>query len=296
MLATQGTALAEDSDGKVSVGSYRDNNSAAVTLTARETPKQRKAKERIQQDKAWKKWVTNHNKKYSHTTGTAAPAAPVKPLPKTVQDGSDGFKVIPIGVDEQRAPVAHFDGTLPTPDPKAPEQPKAPVEPQVSSRELAIQATKNMGIELPQITSLPNDSSRLGYIGLPVWMWIENPGPTTTGPQTATATAGATSVTATARYVNMTVKAGDGTTFYCKGPGTRYPGKGIEPSPDCGHTYSRMSTHQPDGLYHMQITVRWLVTWESTTGEKGRFYIDLPTEKTLKIGQLQTVVTEVKRG
>lgn len=167
-----------------------------------------------------------------------------------------------------------------------------PVE-QVDPNVLAQTAVSQMGLEAPEISSTPNDTDTLGAVGLPVWFWVANPSATTTGPTTTTATAGAVTVNATATFSRMSIDMGDGTTIECSGPGTEYPGTGIEESPDCGHVYEQISNDQPDGLYTANITAHWTVNWDSNVGATGTIPIDLSTSKQLRIGQYQTVVTDV---
>lgn len=203
-------------------------------------------------------------------------------------------------------PTAFFDGmtqgqpepadpaapAAPAPDP-APQEGGEPAAPQVDPAELAQTAVSQMGLEAPEIASTPNDTETLGAVGLPVWLWVANPGETTTGPNTTSASAGAVTVTATAKFTGMSIDMGDGTTIECDGSGTEYPGTGIDPSPDCGHVYEQMSDEQPDGLYTVNITAHWGVEWESNTGETGTIPVELTTSKQLRIGQYQTVVTDV---
>lgn len=203
-------------------------------------------------------------------------------------------------------PTAFFDGmTQGQPNPADPAAPAAPAQepapqeggepaaPQVDPAELAQTAVSQMGLEAPAIASTPNDTETLGAVGLPVWLWVTDPGETTTGPNTTSASAGAVTVTATAKFSGMSIDMGDGTTIECDGPGTEYPGTGIDPSPDCGHVYEQMSDEQPDGLYTVNITAHWGVEWESNTGETGTIPVELTTSKQLRIGQYQTVVTNV---
>lgn len=159
--------------------------------------------------------------------------------------------------------------------------------------ELAQTAVSQMGLEAPEISSTPNNPDTLGAVGLPVWFWVANPGATTTGPNSTSATAGAVTVNATAEFDGMTITTGDGSTIECAGPGTEYPGKGIYESPDCGHVYEQMSDDQPDGLYTVEITAHWTVTWDSNVGAAGEIPVDLTTSKQLRIGSYQTVVTGV---
>lgn len=167
-----------------------------------------------------------------------------------------------------------------------------PVE-QVDPNVLAQTAVSQLGLVAPEISSTPNDTDTLGAVGLPVWFWVSNPGDTTTGPASTSATAGAVTVNATATFTGMSIDMGDGETIECSGPGTEYPGTGIEPSPDCGHVYQKMSDDQPDGLYTATITAHWTVTWDSNVGVTGTIPVDLTTTKQLRIGSYQTVVTGV---
>lgn len=204
-------------------------------------------------------------------------------------------------------PAAFFDGLTQgeaepaDPAEPAPEQPAAAPEaggeqeeaPQVDPAELAQTAVSQMGLEAPEIASTPNDPDTLGAVGLPVWFWVANPGETTTGPSSTSATAGAVTVNATARFEGMTITTGDGSTIECAGPSTEYPGTGIYESPDCGHVYEQMSDDQPDGLYNVDVTAHWSVEWDSNVGAAGEIPVDLTTSKQIRIGSYQTVVTGV---
>ncbi|UQN31769.1 hypothetical protein [Brachybacterium kimchii] len=183
--------------------------------------------------------------------------------------------------------------TAPQAQPPAADDPPADAQPEVDPAELAQQAVTKMHLKAPEIASTPNNPDTLGAVGLPVWFWVSNPGTTTTGPAEATAEAGDVEVTATAKFSGLTVRTGDGKTVECSGPGTEYPGTGIQESPDCGHVYEQMSDDQPDGLYTVDITAHWTVEWESNEGDTGTIPIDLDTSKQLRIGQYETVVTDV---
>ncbi len=182
-----------------------------------------------------------------------------------------------------------------TPDAPAADEPspEAEPEPQVDPAELAQTAVSQMDLEAPEIASTPNNPDTLGAVGLPVWFWVANPGEKTTGPASTSTSAGAVTVNATATFDGMTITTGDGSTIECAGPGTEYPGKGIEESPDCGHVYEQMSDDQPDGLYTVDITAHWTVDWDSNVGASGEIPVDLSTSKQLRIGSYQTVVTGV---
>ena len=80
---------------------------------------------------------------------------------------------------------------------------------------------------------------------MPVWLWVNDPTPTTWGP----ATISAGGVTLTARVQSVTWDMGDGTTLTC-GKGTEWKrGMGGNPSPTCGHTYDKQGQlHDPGAV------------------------------------------------
>lgn len=120
------------------------------------------------------------------------------------------------------------------------------------------------------------------YIGLPVWLWADNPQPLNFGPYTETLTIGGQTITATAQVSGITWDMGDGTRFTC-GQGTPYDESyGIAPSPTCDHTYTRV------GTYDITATSNWIVMW-SGGGASGQIGVQTPSTTTLEIGQLQSV-------
>ena len=64
------------------------------------------------------------------------------------------------------------------------------------------------------------EDGRIGLVGMPIWMWVNNPDAHTWGPATASATAGGITVTATARVHQITWDMGDGHTVTCRTAGT----------------------------------------------------------------------------
>lgn len=148
---------------------------------------------------------------------------------------------------------------------------------------------REMQLSSPQIASTPQDPNTPGAVGLPVWFWADDPGPTTTGPNSVTATAGRFTVTATGTMTGLTIATGDGETIDCAGPGTPYPGSGIEPSPDCGHTYEQTSADQPGGVYHLDVQAHWTIAWDDNVGHHTEMPIRLEGTKELRIDDLQAV-------
>ncbi|MFC5275946.1 hypothetical protein [Brachybacterium sacelli] len=194
-----------------------------------------------------------------------------------------------MSIDSRCTPGSYIIETVEDADPAGDDQ-----EDVEASRSQAIEtAVSRMTLQAPEISSTPNGPETLGAVGLPVWFWVYDPSESTTGPTTTSATAGSVTVTAAGAFSGMTIATGDGTTVECNGPGTEYPGTGVYESPDCGHTYEQMSDHQPAGLFDVEITAHWSITWEATTGESGTISVDLPTSKQLRIGQYESVVTGV---
>ncbi|MFI7679533.1 hypothetical protein [Actinophytocola sp. NPDC049390] len=114
---------------------------------------------------------------------------------------------------------------------------------------------------------------------LPTWLWLADGWETVT----ATASVPGVSVTATAKPELVTWLMGDGAIVTCHGPGTRFRA-GMDPrsgSPDCGHVYRRSSASQPGGVYLVQATVRWLVSWAGA-GDSGVF-LPMTTTSTVEL-------------
>lgn len=309
LLATAAPALANDGPVNVGGGDGERPDEATVT-TEVESPGKPAAKkpDRTPVDNSGRTSVGNYDQ------GTA----PAPPRPAWELEGAteaDRAAALEAGVtsyrDESGTPWSYTDPDAPTgiggpkgwipgaqiivdQDPEAPQGAGGtPPAPQIDPAELAQTAVSQMELEAPEVASTPDDPDTLGAVGLPVWLWVANPGATTTGPNSTSATAGNVTVNATATFSGMTIDMGDGTTIECAGPGTEYPGSGIYESPDCGHVYEQMSDDQPDGLYTVGITAHWTVTWESNGGESGEIPVDLTTSKQLRIGSYQSVVTDV---
>ena len=141
-----------------------------------------------------------------------------------------------------------------------------------------------MGLRAITIGIVPEPlPGRVGIIGLPTWMWVDNPTETTLGPISRTASAGGYSVTAIARVSRIVWSMGDGTSVTCTGPGTRYEDRfGKTPSPTCGHRYSRQ------GTYTVRATSYWDVTW-SGVGRSGHLTLDLTSATTITMGEIQVL-------
>lgn len=123
-------------------------------------------------------------------------------------------------------------------------------------------------------------------IGVPVWLWVENPTDQTWGPYVLSDTLGGVAVSATAQVQSVTWTLGDGNTVQC-GLGTEYSSSyGISSSPTCGHTYQQV----PDGgSYDITARTVWTINWQAdgVTGSTQVNTASAPT--TLPVIQFQSV-------
>lgn len=149
---------------------------------------------------------------------------------------------------------------------------------------LARGAVSQMGLQAIRIGIVPEPlPGRVGIIGLPTWMWVEQPSDSTMGPISRTATAGGYSVSATAHVTHIEWAMGDGSTVTCTGPGTRYEDRyGKTASPTCGYRYSRQ------GTYTVRATAYWDISWTGP-GQSGALSLDLASTATIVMGEIQVL-------
>lgn len=178
--------------------------------------------------------------------------------------------------------------------------PAAPVGP--TAEQLAQEAVATLGLSTGRPGSTPPSSngasSSVGAIGLPIWLWIANPAPNTTGPIESLPREGiGFSVTArgTLDRVEWTLTTENGATvgaISCDGPnaaGTPYDGRNsAEPSPTCGFG---ADLNNSAGTLTLTGTSHWVVEWQSTNGESGQILFAADPESTqIQIGELQAIV------
>jgi hypothetical protein len=151
---------------------------------------------------------------------------------------------------------------------------------------------RRMDLRAADIGIVPEDRpGSIGAVGAPVYMWTAR-GPATFEPQTLTASAAGITISATARVDRIVWSMGDGATVTCRTPGTPYEDRyGFNPSPDCGHRYTRTSAGQPGNAYPITATSFWVVDWTGPGGSAGQITLDLTSRTSIQVGELQALVT-----
>lgn len=159
-------------------------------------------------------------------------------------------------------------------------------------RDVAELAIKQMDLRAINIgiTPSPGENS-IGLVGMPVWLWDDDPDAHTVGPATASATAGGITITATAKVNKITWDMGDGSTVTCTTAGTPYKASyGNKKSPDCGYVYTKSSSHEPGGKYTVTATSDWVITWEGA-GQNGVIRLGgLSRSVQIAVGEAQVLV------
>ena len=152
-------------------------------------------------------------------------------------------------------------------------------------RVMAWQILAQIDIRAGEIGLAPTTGNAL--VGMPTWMWVDNPGPTTTGPVTRSTTAQGYTVTIEARLARVVYIMGDGTTVTCSGvdaAGTRYLDRyGMESSPTCGHRYLR------PGSFPVTATSQWEVAWYGI-GEAGVIALEVQRSAEVTVREGHAVV------
>lgn len=158
----------------------------------------------------------------------------------------------------------------------------------VTPAQLAARAVDSMTLRGPDIRTAP-PAGALGLVGLPMWLWTAV-GPTTWGPNSATASVPGLSVTAVARATRIVWDMGDGTRLTCAGPGTAWsPSASTTVSPTCGHVYRRSSATRPGQVYTITATTTWSITW-SGGGQSGALSRSRTSTVTARVGELQALI------
>lgn len=158
-----------------------------------------------------------------------------------------------------------------------------PPDPEV----LARRAIARMMLQAVDLGTFPQsaaeDPDGLGYVGWNVWLWVEEPSPSTWGPMTMSVSEAGYTVTATAEVSHVVWDMGNGDTVTCDA-GTAWDPRLVrnEPSPDCGYVYDH------DGEYQVTATSHWEVEW-SGIGETGTIDLQLSDTADFRIAEVQVV-------
>ncbi|GAA4660128.1 hypothetical protein [Arthrobacter cryoconiti] len=171
--------------------------------------------------------------------------------------------------------------------------PGAPAVPPITPAEAAAELFKRFQFKGVDIGIVPRPGAgSQGSVGLPVWMWVNNPAQNTYGPWTQSDTIRGLAISGTAKVTSIDWNMGDGTVISCSNPGSPYDVSfGVQSSPDCGYSYSRMSKDQPGGKYPVSATSHWQFDW-AAGGQTGTATTTAQSVTQLDIGEMQTVITK----
>ena len=156
------------------------------------------------------------------------------------------------------------------------------LDPGVNAEAIARMLLAQLKLQPPRIGWTPTVPGGMGYVGVPTWLWVADPGRLTWGP--ASISAGGVSLTA--RVESMAWSMGNGSSVECATAGTPWRrGMGAGPSPTCGYLYTKQ------GTYSVTATAHWVARW-SGYGRSGAIPLTLSQERTLEIGEIQVIVTK----
>lgn len=154
--------------------------------------------------------------------------------------------------------------------------------PVVDISRAAAEAAASLEVPPPELMIGPDPSmNKWGVlaVGLPVWVWSDDPGPLSTSIEQD-----GLGVSITADRGAVTIDWGDGTTSVCQ---TLTPRPvAIDPltsSPDCGHTYLKK------GDYTISATASWNASWQAA-GSSGSATLSSASSYTLPIREFVSVV------
>lgn len=175
----------------------------------------------------------------------------------------------------------------------------------IDPRVAAQQVVKTMNFVAPQLRVSPyvQSADHVGIVNVPIWMWVTDPGPTTTGPQSKTAALGGVSITATGTVDRIEWSMGAGDTVTCKGAGTAFTremaaGKSLKDmpsSPTCGYKYAKSSRCEKSGTYNVTATAYWTVHWTGG-GMQGDIPLDFSRSIPLQVTDLRPVLVDPDGG
>ncbi len=166
-------------------------------------------------------------------------------------------------------------------------------------REVAREVVDDMTFVAPQLGLSPfvQSARREGVVNSPVWMWVTDPGESTTGPLSAEATLDGVTIEATGTLDRIEWSMGDGETVSCKGAGTPFDraamqGKSLKEvpaSPTCGHKYVKTSRCEKGGTFPVGATAYWNVHWTGG-GMEGDIPLQFTRSTSLAVVDLRPVL------
>ncbi|MEV5963722.1 hypothetical protein AB0L70_18280, partial [Kribbella sp. NPDC051952] len=153
----------------------------------------------------------------------------------------------------------------------------------------------------PQLGLSPyvQSATHEGIVNVPIWMWVSDPGATTTGPQTKRAAVGGVAIEATGTVDRIEWSMGAGETITCKGAGTPFSRamaegkslKDIPASPTCGYKYRKTSRCAKSGSYQVTATAYWNVHWTGG-GMEGDIPLNFSRSTPLRVTELRPVLVD----
>ncbi len=153
--------------------------------------------------------------------------------------------------------------------------------PRVNAAAMARTLLARLQLRSITIGLTPKRLGSMGFVGVPNWLWVQDPARTTYGP--ATIRAGGISLTARVELIEWDM--GNGAVVRCRNHGTEwFDGMGMKQSPTCGYMYSKQ------GHYTVRATAHWVARW-SGYGQSGTIPLSLTATRALEIGELQVVIT-----
>lgn len=136
--------------------------------------------------------------------------------------------------------------------------------------------------------SLEQAPHALGAVGMPLWLWPEQPTKHQIGPVTASKSVAGYTISIVARVTSITWDLGDGSKpITCKTWKKPHPNTTLITTPvTCG----RQTGYERQGIYTVTATTNWTVDWQGV-GESGTIPLKTTAQATLKIGELQVLNT-----
>jgi hypothetical protein len=158
--------------------------------------------------------------------------------------------------------------------------------------EIALGAVARLHLKAINVGVVPEPGTdSIGLVGMPTWMWVDNPTASTFGPTGISASAGGITVTLDAKVERIEWDMGDGSEHVvCTGPGTPYSDHfGKKDSPTCGHRYESTSWSQPGHTFTVTAHSYWRIDWAGA-GQSGTIRLDpLQDSVDVRVGEAQVL-------